>query len=438
MGNSILNIMAISVIFVDDHRLFLMGLQSVFKETDLIDIVGEARDGLEALKLVEEKHPDVVVMDITMPNMNGVEATRKICSNFPETKVLALSIHSGKRFVKEMLDAGASGYLLKDSAPDELVNAIQAIEAGNMYLSSTITATALGKDQDQDQVADHSILQTKLYRPPLLGDAISRKKVIVQLNQNIHNPISLISAPAGYGKSILASQWLEQTKLHYCWVSLDEELNDLRTFLSYTRTAIELIFPGALQKTGALLQGGELPPIKVIAHSLVNELDQILEDFILVLDDYHMISDEQVNALMDEILRFPPQPMHLLILTRRDPNLRLSRFRSNNRMLEIRMEDLSFSIEEISELYQKLHQISLPDHVLLALQEKTEGWIVGLRLVSYSIQNLADLEHIISHLEGGFYSISTFLIQEVLSIQPEKFRSSCLSAPFLNDSMRNW
>ena len=413
---------------MDDHRLFLMGLQSVFKETDLIDIVGEARDGLEALKLVEEKHPDVVVMDITMPNMNGIEATRKICSDFPETKVLALSIHSGKRFVQKMLDAGASGYLLKDSAPDELVNAIQAIEAGNMYLSSTITATALGKDQDQDQdqVEDQSILQTKLYRPPLLGELVHRKKAIVQLNQNIHNPITLISAPAGYGKSLLASQWLEQTKLHYCWVSLDEELNDLRTFLSYTRRAIELKFPGALQKTFALLQGGELPPIKVIAHSLVNELDQILEDFILVLDDYHVISDEKVNGLMDEILRFPPQPMHLLILTRRDPNLRLSRFRSNNRMLEIRMEELSFSTEEIVELYQKLHQISFPDHVIQALQEKTEGWIVGLRLVSYSTQNLADLERIITHLEGSFYSISTFLLQEVLSIQPDEIQKLML------------
>ena len=418
--------MAISVVLVDDHPMFLMGLHTVFKESDRIDIVGEASDGLEALKLVEEKRPDVVVMDITMPNMNGIEATTKIRSTFPETKVLALSIHSGKRFVKEMLDAGVSGYLLKDSAADELVKAIHTIDAGNMYLSSSITAVALEKDQEKESAVEQSILQTKLYRPPLLGDVINRNKVIDQLNHNLGNPLTLISAPAGYGKSVLASQWLEQSDKRFCWVSLDEELDDLRTFLSYIRTAIETVFPGALKKTGVMLMGGDLPPIKVIAHSMVNELDQIQEDFILVLDDYHTISNEQVNLMVDEILRFPPQPMHLVILTRRDPNLGLGRFRSGNRMAEIRMNELSFSTEDISELFLKLHQISLPDHVLQALQQKTEGWIVGLRLISYSIHDLEDLERIISQLEGSFHSISSFLVQEVLSSQPEEMQKLIL------------
>ncbi len=130
------------------------------------------------VKFVKEKHPDVVVMDITMPNLNGFEATKQILKLSLGTKVLALSIHSGRRFVKSMLDAGVAGYLLKDSAPEELVTAIQKVGKGEMYLSSTITSIALSEDISQFE--DVKVLRTKLHKPLITKDHIFRAKIFEQ------------------------------------------------------------------------------------------------------------------------------------------------------------------------------------------------------------------------------------------------------------------
>ena len=413
-----LTTMVVKVVIVDDHPVFLAGIRTILESAKEVLLIGEAKDGQEAIKLVAEKLPDLVIMDISMPHMDGIQATKHIRSTFPDTKVLALSIHSGKRFIKEMLDAGASGYLLKDSAPDELVTAILKIAEGDMYLSSNITQSALSKDEAEDESKIHSILYTKLHRPPVLEDIIIRTEIVEQLEKNLDNPLSLICAPAGYGKSILVSQWLEQTRARYTWVSLDEELNELRIFLFYIRAAIEKLFPLALEKTGVLLQAVELPTIRVLAHTLLNELDQIKEDFILVLDDYHMIHEESIHRLIDEILRFPPEHMHLTILTRRDPSLRISMLRAHGRMTEIRMEDLSFSVKEIIDLFQNLHNEILPEATARTIRDKTEGWIVGLRLASQAIRKIEEIDHIVTQLKGSFHSISAFLMQEVLSQQP--------------------
>lgn len=410
--------MTIKVIIVDDNPVFLAGIKAILKETDEILLLGEAKDGPEAIKLVKEKLPDVVVMDISQHHPDCIQATKQIQSNYPDTKVLAFSILSDKGFIKEMLDAGASGYLLKDSAPDELLRAIQKIAKGDMYLSSSIISTVLSNEGARNETESHNILYTKLHRPPVLPDMIIRKDIIERLEKNIANPLSLVCAPAGYGKSMLVSQWLEQTTALYTWISLDEELNDLRTFLFYFRTAIEKLFPRVLEKTGALIQASELPAGKEIAHSVLNELDQIQEAYILVLDDYHHIHDKMIHQFMDEILRYPTEYMHLVLLARRDPPLSLSLLRSHGRMKEIRMGELAFSKANITDLFQKLHHIQLPEKTASDLQKKTEGWVVGLRLAAQAIRNIEDLDRIAAHLKGDFHSITTFLAQEVLSLHP--------------------
>ena len=410
--------MAVKVIIVDDNPVFLAGIKTILEATDEILLVGEAKDGPEAITLVKEKLPDVVVMDISKHHPDCIQATRQIRSKYPDTKVLAFSIHSGKRIIKEMLDAGASGYLLKDSAPDELVRAIHKIAEGDMYLSSSIISTVLSAEEVKDETGSHNILYTKLHRPPVLHDTIIRTEIIGQLEENIANPLSLICAPAGYGKSMLVSQWLEQTTALHAWISLDEELNDLRIFLFYIQAAIEKIFPRSLKKTGSLIQASELPAVNKIAHSLLNELDQIQEAYVLVLDDYHLIHDKRIHELLAEVLRYPTECMHLVLLTRRDPPLSLSSLRSHGRMKEIRMEELAFSKEHISDLFQKMHNILLPENTASDLQKKTEGWIVGLRLAAKAIRNIEDLDRIASQLKGDFHSITTFLAQEVLSLHP--------------------
>jgi len=131
--------MSIKALLVDDHGIIRQGLRSLLAEQPDIEVVAEAEDGRKAVALVREFLPDIVIMDITMPNLNGVEATKKITAEFPKTKVVALSIHSNRRFVSDMLKAGACGYILKEGLFDELVQAINVVVEGGTYLSPQIT-----------------------------------------------------------------------------------------------------------------------------------------------------------------------------------------------------------------------------------------------------------------------------------------------------------
>lgn len=131
--------MTTRILLVDDHPIFRKGLCLLLEQEKTLEIIGEAGDGQESIEMVRKEQPDLVVMDITMPKLNGMEATRKILSEFPDIKIVALSIHSGKRFVKKMLGAGAVGYILKESVPEELVNGILKVVQGDIYLSDTIT-----------------------------------------------------------------------------------------------------------------------------------------------------------------------------------------------------------------------------------------------------------------------------------------------------------
>lgn len=131
------------IILADDHRIIREGLRALLDKEPDMEVVAEAEDGRTTVRLTRECKPDVVIMDITMPTLNGIEATRQIVSELPGTRVIALSMHSDRKFVKEMLSAGASGYLLKDSAFEELSKAINAVFHNQCYLSASIDDQSL-------------------------------------------------------------------------------------------------------------------------------------------------------------------------------------------------------------------------------------------------------------------------------------------------------
>ena len=135
--------MSIRVLIADDHKIMLAGLRSLLEKQTDIEVVGEADNGRKAVRMAQEKKPDVIVMDVSMPDLNGIEATKQIIESLPETRVIALSMHSDKRFVMGMLRAGASGYLLKDCASQELANAIDQVAGGKKYLSPEITGVVI-------------------------------------------------------------------------------------------------------------------------------------------------------------------------------------------------------------------------------------------------------------------------------------------------------
>jgi len=164
-------------------------------------------------------------------------------------------------------------------------------------------------------------IKTKLHRPPVPEDHVLRSRLLEQLNQSLHYPLTLISAPAGYGKSTLVSSWLDTFHYPHAWLSLDKNDNDLRMFITYFVAAVETMFPGAVARMLRLLNGQNLPPLADLSGSLINDLDMIKEDFFLVLDDFQHIDSKSLLKMLSTLLRYPPMSMHLIIIGRRDPFL---------------------------------------------------------------------------------------------------------------------
>ena len=442
--------MPTTILIVDGHPLFRKGLHLIFEEEQDMRVVGEASDGQEAIERVRELSPDVVVMDITMPNLNGIEATRHILMESPDTKIVALSIHAEKRFVKDMLSAGAAGYILKDSVPEELSNGIRKVIRGEVYLSSVITGvvvseyvTLLSGDREAEkdpanlQVvnADNTIpiVKTKLYRPPCTEEHVCRAHLIDKLDRNRSRPLILVSAPAGYGKTTLVSCWLEACGIPCAWVSLDETDNDLCLFLSYLLAAIQNIFPDAGRQTQSItLNAADLPPVSVLAHSFINELDQIDQEFILTLDDYHVIQHTAVHDLLAEILHHPPRAMHLVLVSRRDPPLPLVTLRAKGQMTEIRVQDLRFSQEETVVFLQQVMGTSIDEATAAVLEKRIEGWVTGLRLAALSLRHLGDVDRIVTQLPEDNRYVMDYVVTEVLSQQPSAIQEYLLTTSILN------
>ena len=191
-----------------------------------------------------------------------------------------------------------------------------------------------------------SLLQTKLYRPTLTEDYLPRRRLQDRLEQIVHKPLTLVSAPAGYGKSTLLSGWLAQSAVSAAWLSLDENDNDLDSFATYFLGAVRSRLPGFGENILAMLGGVNPLHLDSFVQLFCTELDRLQEDFVLVLDDYQLIRSAEIHALVSNFFVHPHPNFHLALLTRHDPPLPLNNYRARNQLVEIRSSDLRFSLEE--------------------------------------------------------------------------------------------
>jgi LuxR family maltose regulon positive regulatory protein len=271
---------------------------------------------------------------------------------------------------------------------------------------------------------EQDFLTTKIYRPPLPADCVQRSDLLRLLDAGRSRPLTLVSAPAGYGKSVLASSWLKESDWASAWVSLDESDSDLKRFLSYLTAAVRERFPQALETTRSLSQAAELPGPQAVANIVSNELNAIDQPFFLVLDDYHRIhAGSPVNDVLRILLEYPPIPLHLVLLTRLDPPLPMSRLRVLGQVTDVRMQDLQFSAAETQDLLEQVVQIRASQDAVANLERELEGWVAGLRLLTLALRRAPDADAFMMSLRGGTKQMQEYMTSEVVAGLPKPFRA---------------
>lgn len=279
------------------------------------------------------------------------------------------------------------------------------------------------------------ILATKLYIPPPRPKIILRPRLIERLNQGLSSgrtpSVTLISAPAGFGKTTLVSEWIASCERPVAWLSLDEGDSDVARFLVYLISALQTI--AANIGTGILnaLQSPQPPPTESILTVLINEITTLPHDFIFVLDDYHIINAQSVDQALTFLLNHLPPQMHLVIATREDPNLPLARLRARGQLTELRAADLRFTPSEAADFLQQAMGLHLSAENVAALEARTEGWIAGLQLAAISMQGHPDISNFIQSFTGSHHFVLDYLLEEVLQQQPEKIQTFLLRTSIL-------
>jgi LuxR family transcriptional regulator, maltose regulon positive regulatory protein len=276
------------------------------------------------------------------------------------------------------------------------------------------------------------ILATKLYIPPPRPKVVFRSRLIERLNEGLHRKLTLISAPAGFGKTTLVSEWVAGCEQPVAWLSLDEGDNDPRRFLAYLIAALQTIAANIGEGVVSLLQSPQPPPTESILTALLNEITTVPNNFTLVLDDYHVIDARPLDDALTFLLEHLPPQMHLVIATREDPDLPLARLRVGSQLTELRVADLRFIPSEAAEFLNQVMSLNLSAEEIAALETRTEGWIAGLQLAAISMQGHQDVTSFIKSFTGSHRFVMDYLVQEVLQQQSESVQTFLLRTSILD------
>ena len=283
--------------------------------------------------------------------------------------------------------------------------------------------------------ASPGILSTKLFIPPLGARVIDRTRILERIQNERENPLTLIIAPAGYGKSTAAAQ-LANSRIEageqVSWLSLDAEENDITHFLTYLVAAVQRALPGVGQTANAMLQSPQPGAPEVILVQLINDLASHARPFTLILDDYHLIDSGEVHNAVRFLIDHAPSTLGLVIVGREVPPLRQASLRARGRILELGREHLRFTRAEASEFLSASTGGAVDEVLANELEQSTEGWIAGLQLAAISIRDGRDLSANRSAFTGNQRYVFDYLAGDVFSAQSSPVKAFLLQTSILN------
>ncbi|HET9590199.1 MAG TPA: LuxR C-terminal-related transcriptional regulator [Anaerolineales bacterium] len=276
------------------------------------------------------------------------------------------------------------------------------------------------------------VLSTKLYIPRARPSLVPRPRLIEQLNESLRCPITLVCAPAGYGKTTLLSEWIPQYENCVTWLSLDEGDNDPVRFWRHFLAALRTLNPELCRDAQLSLEASQVPEVETVLSLVINDLAALEYRFVHVFDDYHLVDNLAIDKGLTFLVEHLPPNVNLIVASRRDPALPLARWRAQHHLAEIRSADLRFRAEEAATFYNQVMELELSDQEVAALESRTEGWISGLQLAALSLKDRGDRSRFIAEFAGSHRFIIDYLAEEVLSRQAQPVREFLLATSIPN------
>lgn len=277
------------------------------------------------------------------------------------------------------------------------------------------------------------LVGTKLSVPRTRPAAVVRPRLLARLDDGARGRLTVVSAPAGFGKTTVLATWLERTEdpRPVAWLSLDEGDGQPTTFWAYVVAAMQVVAPSVGAGSLPLLQAGRVPTQTLLA-TVLNDLLDLPTGLHLILDDYHLAVGSEIAAGLAYFLEHLPPQVHLVISTRADPDLPLARLRARGELVEVRAQDLRFTVDEVAAYLGTSAGLDLPLDAVAALAERTEGWIAALQLALLSLRDRSDVADFVTSFTGDDRYIVDYLVEEVLARQPQQLRTFLLRTSVLD------
>ena len=275
------------------------------------------------------------------------------------------------------------------------------------------------------------LIHTKLRLPFIRPSLISRPRLQTQIVEGLRVPLTVVIAPAGFGKTTLVATSLADCGMQAAWLSLDRDDNQAERFLNYLIAALQNVDKHIGREASQFTTRVQQPSSEAVLTSLINDLDNASGDLILVLDDYHFISNQEVHEQVVFLLEHCPSTFHLLIATRSDPPLPLARLRARGQLMELRAADLRFTPTEATQFLNDVMGLCLDTRSVAVLEERTEGWIAGLQMAALSMRDRENVLEFIQGFSGTNRYILDYLLEEILASQSPEIQYFLLCTSIL-------
>jgi LuxR family maltose regulon positive regulatory protein len=260
---------------------------------------------------------------------------------------------------------------------------------------------------------------------------VPRPHLIERLDNGLERGLTLVSAPAGFGKTTLVSTWARGCDRQVAWLSLDDDDNDQTRFLNHILAALSTVSPSVGESALVALRSPQPPPTETVIANLLNDVADCAQSFVLVLDDYHRIDSGPVELAVALLLDHLPPQLHLVIVTREDPQLPLARLRGRGQLSELRVKDLRFTPSEAAAFLEQTMGLDLSAEQVATLEARTEGWIAGLQLAALSLRGRADVDSFVESFSGSHHFVLDYLLEEVVQRQSDRVQAFLLRTSIL-------